>query len=230
VARNLTTATAVTSNGTQDPAGLSTAVNSDPLQARLRSSSFSGSGTLAATTFSKPTLLDDVFWDNRSGTFSGGYVYGIGGTLPDGTANTIENWDMGVADDPTAVLQPISSVVQTTQNVDPGTTTTVTDDAGLASPFEVSVDVLASRTYPAFRQSVIVAEILPPNLLGDYHLEGTTSAAFGRGSSSTTVRWGPGSLGWTYTVSAPSRDIDGDSRPSAGPARRYDAGSDQLLP
>lgn len=230
VARNLTTATAVTSNGSQDPAGLSTATNSDPLQARLRSSSFAGSATLGATTFSKPTLLDDVFWDNRSGTFSGGYVYGIGGTLPDGTANTVDHWDMGVADDPGAVLTPVSSVVQTTQGVDPGSTTTVTDDAGLKAPYEVAVDVLASRSYPAFRQSVIVAEILPPNLLGDYHLAGTSSAAYGRGAASTTVRWGAGLLGWTYTVSAPSRDIDGDSRPSPAPARRYDAGSDQLVP
>ena len=37
VAKNLTTATAVTSDGNAAPAGLSTAANSDPLQARLRS-------------------------------------------------------------------------------------------------------------------------------------------------------------------------------------------------
>ena len=36
VAKNLTTATAVTSDGQPAPAGLSTAANSDPLQARLR--------------------------------------------------------------------------------------------------------------------------------------------------------------------------------------------------
>ncbi|GAB3589685.1 hypothetical protein GCM10027446_02760 [Angustibacter peucedani] len=231
VARNLTTATAVTSNGTADPAGLSTATNSDLLQSRLRNTSlFPGSATLGATTFSKPTLLDDVFWDNRSGSFSGGYVYGIGGKLPDGSDNTTDNWDMGVADDPSAVLTPVSSVVQTTTNVDPGTTTTVTDTPGLKSPFDVTVDVLASRSYPAFRQAAIVAEILPPNLLGDYHLAGTSSAAYGRGSASTSVRWGPGSSGWVYTVAAPTRDIDGDARPSPAPARRYDAGSDQLLP
>ena len=101
VAKNLTTATAVTSNGDAAPAGLSTAANSDPLQARLSNGSlFPGSATLAATHFSKPTLLDNVFSDNRAGSFSGGYVYGIGGTLPDGTAGGVNEWDMGVMDVP----------------------------------------------------------------------------------------------------------------------------------
>ena len=34
----------------------------------------------------------------------------------------------------------------------------------------MTVNILASRTYPAFRQAVIVAELLPPSLMGDYHL------------------------------------------------------------
>ena len=45
----------------------------------------------------------------------------------------------------------------------------------------MTVDVLASRTYPAFREAAVVAEILPPNLLGDYHLTGTGSPAYGAG-------------------------------------------------
>ena len=48
VTKNLTTATAVTSNGDAAPAGLSTAANSDLLQARLRNGAlFPGSATLA---------------------------------------------------------------------------------------------------------------------------------------------------------------------------------------
>ncbi|RKS77379.1 IPT/TIG domain-containing protein [Motilibacter peucedani] len=234
VAKNLTTATAVTSDGNPAPAGLSTAMNSDPLQARLRNTSllvFPASSTLAATTFSKPTLLDNVFSDNRAGTFSGGYVYGIGGSLPDGTANDVNDWDMGVADgDGSQLLAPLSSVLQTTTGTASSATNTVTDDAGLLQPWDVSVNVLASRTYPAFRQSVIVAEILPPSLMGDYHLA-ATSVAKGRGAASTNVVWGTGALGFSYTVSAPSRDIDGNARPSGtGAARRWDAGSDQLQP
>ena len=92
----------------------------------------------------------------------------------------------------------------------------------------MTVNILAARGYPAFRQAAIVTELLPPHLLGDYHLAGTSSAAYGVGFPYTTVRWGAGALGWNYTVTAPSRDIDGDVRPSPAPALRYDAGSDQL--
>ena len=67
VARNLTTATAVTSDGLPAPAGLSTAANSDQLAARLRQV-FGNTATVVTTPFSKPTVLNDVFWDNRAGT------------------------------------------------------------------------------------------------------------------------------------------------------------------
>jgi hypothetical protein len=90
--------------------------------------------------------------------------------------------------------------------------------------------VLASRSYPAFRQSAIVAQILPPNLLGDYHLTGASSPAYGRGATSTTVAWGTGLLGWKDVVRAPAADVDGDARPTPGTPPRYDAGSDQSKP
>ena len=63
----------------------------------------------------------------------------------------------------------------------------------------------------------MVAEILPPSLMGDYHLGGTTSPAYGAGNREHHRRWGPGPLGWSYTVSSPRRDIDGDRRPSGSP-------------
>ncbi len=89
--------------------------------------------------------------------------------------------------------------------------------------------MLASRTYPAFRQAVMVAELLPPSLMGDYHLGGTGSPAYGRGAASTRSAgaWGLGS----YTVSCRQRPTStGTGRPSLGPTSRYDAGSDQLTP
>jgi hypothetical protein len=226
VVKNLTTATAVTSNGTPAPAGLSTAANSDLLQARLaNTTAFPGGSTLATTLFSKPTLLNDVFWDNRAGNYAGGYDYGIGGKLPNGTDNSINNWDMGVVDVPGAQLVPINSVIQTTLGTNGGTNTTVTNDPKLASPYDVTVNILASRAYPAFRQAAIVSQLLPLNLLGDYHLAGVASPAYRRAAASTTVVWGS----WTYTVSSPTTDIDGQVRPSGtGASRHYDAGSDQL--
>ena len=73
----------------------------------------------------------------------------------------------------------------------------------------------------------MVAEILPPSLMGDYHLAGTRSPAYGRGAASTTVPWGL-RAGATPSPRPPT-DIDGDRRPSHT-ATRYDAGSDQLTP
>jgi hypothetical protein len=229
VAKNLTTATAVTSDGLPAPAGLSTAANSDPLQKRLCSTSFGGGATALCTTYtySNPVLLDDVFWDNRAGSFSGGWVTGIGGQLPDGSDNDTNNWDMGVVDVPGALLKPIGSVVQAPD----GSTATAGSDPNFVSPFDVTVNVLASRTYPAFRQAVIVTEILPPSLMGNYHL-GSGSSARGAGVASTTQNW----YGtFSSTVTAPARDIDGDARPTVtgtggGQVRRYDAGSDQMTP
>ena len=233
ITKNLTTASAVTSNGLPAPAGLSTAANSDPLQARLRNTSlFPGSAALAATTYSKPTLLNDVFWDNRAGSFSGGYVYGIGGQLPDGTANSVNAWDLGVADVPDALLTRTHSVLQDTTGTAPDATNSSADPR-FVSPYEVSVNILAVRSYPAFRQAVIVAQLLPPDLMGDFHLATGTpaSSARGLGGANTVVRWGTATTGFSYTVTAPSPDIDGQPRPTVtGALRRYDAGSDQMTP
>jgi hypothetical protein len=230
IAKNLTTATAVTSDGLPAPAGLSTAANSDLLQNRLSNTNlFPGSATLAATAFSKPTLLNDVFWDNRAGSFQGGWVTGIGGTLPDGSANDTNNWDMGVVDVP-GTLAPTHSVLQDGSGVQSDPTNTLGVDPVFTQGYDVTVNVLASRMYPAFRQSVIVAELLPPSLMGNYHF-GAGTPARGLGAAGTSVVWGT----WTYPVQAPSTDIDGDPRPTvtgtgAAQVRRYDAGSDQMTP
>jgi len=231
VARNITTATAITSDGTAAPAGLSTGANSDPLQARLRNTAlFPGSSILADTVFSKPALMNDVFWDNRAGSIDfTGVVSGI-------TAANANPWDMGAADG-SGLLSPVNSVIQTAFGTDGGSATTLSNDPLFVAPFDVAVNILALRTYPGFRQAVIVALILPPSLMGDYHLLNSSSPAYGRGTGSIRVRWGATTeiSPWVYTVPAPDRDIDGDRRPSVSVAgqttiRRYDAGSDQFQP
>jgi hypothetical protein len=232
VARNITTATAVTSNGQPAPAGLSTGANSDPLQAKLRdTTAFPGSSILGNTLFSKPTIMNDVFWDNRAGSFNG-VESGI-------TSADANSWDMG-ATDGSGPLSPINSVVQTplgTLGTDGGSATVRSDNPVFVAPFDVAVNILQLRTYPAFRQAVIVALILPPSLLGNYHLFPPTTAtpnpAYGRGTGSVRVRWGATTQtnAWIYTVPAPNRDIDGDNRPSViSGTRRFDAGSDQFQP
>lgn len=58
VMKNITTATAVTSNGSPAPAGLFTGANSAQLQATL---------PVGSPSFSNPLLFNNIFWDNRAG-------------------------------------------------------------------------------------------------------------------------------------------------------------------
>jgi hypothetical protein len=231
IAKNLTTATAVTSDGTAAPAGLSTAANSDPLQSRLQSV-FTGSAwsTLRATYFSKPVQYNDLYHDNRAGSWDGSTITGIG-TLPNGFVGGINNWDMGTVDVPPSgvtpaplpfTLAPTSSVLQTTTGTVASGTNTVTNTPGLVAPYDLTVDIAALRTNPVFRQSLITAVLLPLQLLGDYHLTGSTAAAYNRGTRTPKpAPWG------TYTVAPPTLDIDLVTRPTSG---HFDAGSDQVTP
>ncbi len=244
VTKNITTATAVTSNGQPVAAGLTTAAISEPLQQRL-DSAFANSGTKNNSYlvrgnsnwlgFSRPTLFNDIFWDNRAGTYVGGYVTGIGGTLPNGAANSTMNWDMQVVDQASGssasmVLTPTYSVIQTTGGT-VSSSTVSTADPNFVDPYEIGVNVLAVRANPAFRQAAIVTRVLPFDLLGNFHLKTTpASSARGRGTANKLVQWGTpsGSSQYSYTVLANTPDIDGNTRP--GPQSRYDAGSDQVLP
>ena len=69
IMKNITTSTAATSNGDPAPAGVSTTSNSDQLQATLPAGS---------PVFSRPVMFNNIFWDNRAGTWTGGGVSGIG--------------------------------------------------------------------------------------------------------------------------------------------------------
>lgn len=239
VAGNMTTATAVTSDGLPAPAGLSTGPNSDVLMARLNSNGLTGFSlvrTNGQATFSKPVLLDNVFNDNRAGTYIGGYVYGIGGTLPDGSTNSVNPWDMAVVGGPGS-LHPVGGLIQTTAGTDGGANVTVTDTPGFKDPTpELTVTVLAARTFPAFREAAIVTALLPPQLRADYHLSGAGAAAYGKGRGTTSVTYGSQTIlgvaiPWTVTVAAPLRDIDNQARPTVvGTSRRFDSGSDQVGP
>ena len=104
---NLTTATAVTSDGKPAPAGLSTAANSAQLQATLPAN---------AAKFSSPrTPLDNIAWHNRAGRGTDLYV---SGTIPARAGRpggrSDPDWDMGAADgggSGTDVPTPITSTI-----------------------------------------------------------------------------------------------------------------------
>ncbi|MBS1108469.1 MAG: pectin lyase-like protein [Anaeromyxobacteraceae bacterium] len=201
VMKNLTTATAVTSTGIPAPAGLSTSLNSDLLQATLPPGS---------AAFSDPLLFNNVFWDNRAGSrapdpASPVLVIGIGLA---GDPNPINHWDVGAADG-SGLLSPTSSILQATTGI-VGSPTNVLADPVVSSPYDVSVAFAPWRTNPAFIGAILVAVDLPPSLMGDYHLT----------AGSPAIDLGAASKGG---VAAPTLDIDDGSRTAP-----VDAGADEF--
>jgi parallel beta-helix repeat protein len=232
VAENITSATALTSDGTAAPAGLAWGPNSSQLQASL-------TGT---PQFSPPRLLNNIFHHNKSGAWDGQMVHGIG--IAGDTA--VQNfWDMGSTTPGAPALQPRYGVMSqlnsgqattavagrlpgtdvpdtdTAANVSPYFTR-VTADAGFVAPFSVTVDVSSLRSFPGFRQSVIVLPNVAPDQLGNYHLR--TVAA----GDSVAVNRGVALLG---TITAPTTDFDDPPTPRyAAPAtttKLLDAGADE---
>jgi len=187
VMKNITTATAMTSNGAPAPAGLSTSANSAMLQA-----------TLPATmpTFSDPVLFNNIFWDNRAGSFSGSTVAGIG--LP-GDPGGIYHWDLGVAD-PAGMLSPTNSLLQTELGTIPDASNKVGEDPLVVTPYDTSVSVAPWRGNPRFVDITMVTFDTTPNLLGDYHLQSISPAV----DSGVYFKDG---------VKAPKFDFDNDVRP-----------------
>jgi hypothetical protein len=196
---NLTTATSMTSNGLAAPAGLATARNSVLLQATL---------PLTSSVFSDPLLFNNVFWDNRAGTWDGNGVSGIGLA---GDPSPIYRWDLGVSDN-TGVLSPTYSLLHVPYGL-PSTTNLVGADPLVMEVYTTSVAVLPWRGNLNFVGVEIVAQDLPASLMGDYHLM-PVSPAIDIGTS--------GKAG----ISAPADDFDGDSRPLQ---EGFEIGADELF-
>ncbi len=212
VMKNQTTATAATSNGQPAPAGLSTGLNNDFLQATL---------PVGSPLYSNPLLFNNVFWDNRAGTWdaAAGMIRGVGSTdllgQPDPTP--INHWDMGVPG--TAFqLSPTNSILQTEtppdhNDVVSSPTNKPDQDPLVTSTYDASILALPWRGNPNFIANVIVAQDVPVTIMGDYHISGTGSPAFNMGAASKSG------------VSAPTFDIDRQARPALG---GFDSGADEF--
>ncbi len=201
IVHNITTATAMTSNGQPAPAGLSTTLNSALLQATLEPGS---------PVFSSPLLFNNIFWDNRAGRWDGSAVWGIG---LEGDPEPIRLWDLGVAGT-SYLLAPAHSVLNVADGTVPSDTNLVGVNPQVVSPYEMSVAIMPWRTDPNFVGVNLVAVDLPPTLMGDYHLQ-ATSPAINAGAASKDG------------VNAPASDIDTDLRPAGG---GYEIGADETGP
>jgi hypothetical protein len=225
VAHNITTATAMTSTGEPAPAGLSTAGNSFLLQAELDKRY----GANTRPLFSKPTLFNNVFTDNRAGSWS--LSQGLHGIGQDGDASPINLWDIGLADNLCAssgnvrrCLSPLNNRFDATANNTANMVASPTNLIGTAVSFiddtyRVTVNALPWRGYPQFVGSVLVAVERPLGQMGNYHLAAGANSPVDGGRPSAAAIGGPAG-----TVNAPTIDVDDQTRPSGG---AYDIGSDE---
>ena len=165
IARNVTTATAATSDGLPAPAGLSTTLGSVPF------------------------MFNNIFDENYAGNWnsSTATVEGIDFTAPAATRN---RWDMG-AIDLSPPLTPTSSMLDTpngTSGSPPDVVASPTnivngnpDFVDLTLP-ETRVSVHTFRSFPSLRSAAIVATDFT-EMPGDYHI-GLASQATDAGAAS----------------------------------------------
>jgi hypothetical protein len=225
ISHNTTTATAITSDGQPAPAGLSTAANSILLQAELDKRY----GVNSRALFSKPTLFNNLFTDNRAGSWSA--ATGLQGIGLAGDPGPLRLWDIGRFDglcsggNARRCLTPVRNRFDTSVLNDANVTTLANNLVGTAVNFvddsyRVSINALPWRGYPQFVGAVLIAADLPVGQMGNYHLD-TGSSAINAGAASTTSVGGISS-----TVPAPTIDIDDQGRANST-ANPNDIGSDE---
>jgi hypothetical protein len=203
VMNNKTTATAITSDGLPAPAGLSTGANSDQLQLTL---------PVGSPNYSNPLLFNDAFYNNWAGTRGTNTVTGI-------TPGDADPWDMGVIGGGT--LSPTNSIVQDDGDPDPMVLETL----------DIPLSFTSWRTNVNFVGAIMVTADLPPNLLGDYHLQ-SGSPAIDAGANTKSV---PPYQQPPNNLPAPAFDIDNQARPYSAtqggpPSTKYDMGADEWRP
>jgi uncharacterized repeat protein (TIGR01451 family) len=212
VMNNKTTATALTSDGTPAPAGLSTGKNSTQLQAVL-----SGS----AANFSNPVLFNNVFYNNWAGTRGVNNVTGIGGGGP----GDVNSWDMGVyPSDGVSRLSPTNSVLQSNNGVNAAASNSLLDPKVIGT-HDIPLTFTSWRTNVNFIGAIMVTADLPPALMGNYHLDPFASPASPAKNTGAASKSLPTYQQPPTTLSAPAFDFDNQGRPALG---SFDMGADEI--
>jgi hypothetical protein len=230
VVKNITTSTAITSDGKPKPAGLATERNSTQLQNYL----VSLNAPQAAVNFSEPVMFNNIFCDNRAGSWDGANMRGIHNTNYGGLTDPgpINYWDIGTIDG-TGPLHPTNSVLQPNSN--PG----IVGDASnkscptssnpslppdlstlLKSTMDIGLYAIPYRGDPKFVGNVSISVDVPNSIMGDYHLALNASNPAIDSGAASKAQFG-------QTISAPQYDIDNQRRPSP-PA--FEIGADEVPP
>jgi hypothetical protein len=215
VMNNKTTATAVTSDGLPAPAGLSTGANSIQLQLTLPAGSPS---------FSNPLLFNDIFYNNWAGTKGINTVTGI-------TPGDADPWDMGVVGMAGNLLTPTNSILQPSTHPGAAIGSNITANPAVMSTLDIPLSFTSWRTNVNFVGAIMVTADLPPNLLGNYHIQ-SGSQAIDHGAALKSV---PSYQQPPSSLAAPTFDIDNQARPYAAtsggpPSTKYDIGADEWRP
>jgi len=205
IAKNITTATAEDSDGLPHAAGLVSEPNSAAFQAYLDSIQ------PGSPNFSNPVLFNNIFWDNRAGTFNQtlnegrGGISGIGADGDPQPVNVMDLEVFGTA----ALLSPQYCSLSEPYT---GGSQNVYGDPVLASAYDTVLTAVAFNMEPDFKTVKIVS--VDPQLTGDYHLTNSSITVIDRGTNAITRE--------NEVFQAPQTDFDGRPRPqSAG----YDIGA-----
>ncbi|MFN8173384.1 MAG: fibronectin type III domain-containing protein, partial [Candidatus Nanopelagicales bacterium] len=195
IAGNITTATAVTSNGQPAAAGIATANLSSQLQALVANVDPS------QPDFTDPVTFNDIIWDNRAGAFVNGLeIVGIG----DADKNV---WDIG-SPDSSGLVEVHGSVLSSLDGTTGLGLDNTQNDPAFVKEHTVTVHADARRSFVAFRQTVITDMTVNPwnAAVSDYRI-GAGSSAVNQGLTSITLQ---GAL-----RTAPATDLTGLLRTAA---------------
>jgi hypothetical protein len=201
IAKNITTATAEDSDGQPHGAGLASELHSQAFRETLPED---------APVFSNPVLFNNIFWDNRAGSFDQTLNDGRGGITGIGnfgeTPNVIDMEVYGTAE----LFSPWYCSLSQEYS---GGSNNIIADPMFVKEYDGRLTAVAFNMEPDFKTVKIVT--LTPEDMGDYHLTGSSPAIDG-GTGQVVVG--------TETVTAPPTDYDGDSRPAGS---GFDIGADE---
>ena len=137
-------------------------------------------------------------------------------------------WDLGVVGSAGGLLSPTNSILQSSTGVDVSGMGIQMLDPSVVSTLDIPLTFTSWRTNVNFVGAIMVTVDLPPNPLGDYHLQ-SGSPAINAGASTKTV---PAYQRPPNNLAAPLFDFDNQVRPygNGNPSTIYDIGADEWMP